>query len=201
MALKGLDYEYKAVHLINNGGEQHRPDYAVLNPSHEVPTLVHHTKSGSTHTIAQSVAIVDYLDQVAPNPRLFPSEPHRRALVFQACEIVNSGAQPIGNLRVLKQLEEKFGATEVQKEQWTQHWIRYGLETLETFLKPHAGKYSFGDQITAADCFVIPHLFGADRFKVSTAPYSTLLRIRDNALNLEAFKKASPLQQPDTPPA
>lgn len=194
MHVKGLDFEYRPVHLINNGGEQHRSEYAALNPSREVPTLVHDGK-----VIAQSVAIIDYLENIKPTPRLFPADPHQRALVFQACEIINSGVQPIGNLRVLKQLVDKFGASEAQKEEWTQYWIRYGLETLEAFLKPHAGHFAIGNEVTAADCFVIPQLFGAERFKVPTAGYPTLLKIQANCQALDAFKKAAPAAQPDFP--
>ena len=192
--MKKISYEPRIIHLVNNGGEQYAADYAKLNPSREVPTLVH-----KGHAIGQSLAIIDYLDQVAPVPRMFPIEPLKRALVLQACEIINSGAQPIANLRVQKALVEKFGATDVQKEEWTKHWIQYGLETLEAFLKPHAGKFSFGDEVTAADCVLMPHMFNADRFKVPTAAYPTLERIRGNCETLEAFKKAAPSQQPDAP--
>jgi maleylpyruvate isomerase len=79
--------------------------------------------------------------------------------------------------------------------------VRWGLEALETFLKPHAGKFSFGDEVTAADCCLVPQMFGAERFKVPTKPYPTLERIAANCSALEAFKKASPAQQPDFPKA
>ncbi len=192
--LKGLSYEARPVHLVNNGGEQYAASYAALNPSREVPTLVH-----KGHVIGQSIAILDYLDQVAPTPRIFPVDPAKRALVFQACEIINSGAQPLGNLRVQKQLVERFGATDTQKEEWTKYWIQYGLETLEAFLKPHAGRFSIGDEVTAADCCLMPHMYNADRFKVPTEPYPTLRRIYATCSEMEAFKKASPSQQSDAP--
>ena len=194
LEMKAIPYEYRAVHLINDGGEQYKPQYQALNPSREVPTLVHKGRA-----IAQSLAILDYLDSVAPTPRLFPNDAIRRALVIQACEIINSGAQPPGNLRVQKLLVEKFGATEAQKSDWTNYWVNYGLETMETFLKPHAGKYSFGDDVTASDLCVVPMMFTADRFKVSTAACPTLNRINENCVKLEAFKKAAPSAQPDFP--
>lgn len=194
MNLKGLEFDYRPVHLVNNGGEQYSAEYAALNPSREVPTLVH-----KGQVIAQSIAILDYLEQVAPTPRLYSADPYKRALALQACEIINSGAQPIGNLRVQKLLTEKFGATETQKEEWTKYWIRYGLETMEAFLKPHAGKFCIGNEVSAADCFLIPHLFNADRFTVPTENYPTLLRVRANCEALTAFKKAAPDQQPDFP--
>ena len=194
LGLKGISYEQRAVHLVNNGGEQYGSEYTKLNPSREVPTLLHKGKA-----IGQSMAILDYLDQVTGDPRLFPKDPHQRALVFQACEIINSGAQPLGNLRVQKLLVEKYGIGETQKDDWTRYWIQYGLETLESFLKPHAGRFSFGDTVSATDCFVMPHVFNADRFKVPLEAYPVIRRIRETCESIPAFKSASPSQQPDTP--
>ncbi len=192
LELKEIPYEYRPVHLIKEGGEQYKPEYEALNPSREVPTLVH-----KGHVIAQSLAILDYLDHVVPTPRLYPPNPVARALVIQACEIINSGAQPPANLRVQKQLVEKFGASDAQKDAWTKYWIAYGLETMEAFLKKHAGKFSFGDDVTASDLCVVPMMFTADRFKVSVEKFSTLRRIDENCAKLEPFKKASPARQPD----
>jgi maleylacetoacetate isomerase len=200
MNLKRIDYEYRAVHLLNNGGEQWQADYAKLNPSREVPALVHTTSTGS-HTVAQSMAIIDYLDHVRPETPLFPQEPVQRSLVLQACEIVNSGIQPLGNLNVLKTLEEKFGADQTVKNEWVSHWIKHGLGVLEMFLAPRAGQYSFGNSITAADCFLLAQMTTADRFKVSCEPYPTLFAIRANLQSLDAVKRAAPENQPDTPPA
>lgn len=194
LQLKNLPYEYRSVRLAVDGGEQYGAEYAKLNPAREIPTLVHDGR-----VIGQSIAILDYLDAIAPEPRLFPVAQPDRAHVLQACEIINSGAHPPGNLRVQKLLMEAFGATESQKEAWTKFWIRWGLESLEAFLKPHAGKYSFGDTLTASDCFLAPHMFIADRFEVSTAAYPTLMRIARNCGEIEAFDKASPSRQPDSP--
>lgn len=196
LELKGLKYEYRPVHLVSNGGEQFKPEYAALNPSREVPTLVY-----KGNVIGQSLAIIDYLDSVQPTPRLFPTDPYQRALVMQYCEIINSGAQPPGNLRCQKFLTEVFSASETQKEVWTKHWIQLGLETLERFAKPRAGKYSFGDEVSAAECILMPHMFNATRFKVSTEAYPTLNRIAANCEKLDAFKKAEPSVQPDSPKA
>jgi maleylacetoacetate isomerase len=192
--LKQIKYDYKSVHLVNNGGEQFAPEYGKLNPSRDVPTLVHNGKP-----LGQSVAIIQYLDQIEPYRPLFPVEAYKRALVFQAIEIINSGVQPLVNLRPTAVLTQMFGANEEQKKAWTMHWYAYGMQTLETFLSAHAGKYSFGDEVTAADCYVIPHLFGGERFGVTTENYPTLARIRENCLKLEEFAKAHPMQQPDAP--
>ena len=192
--LKGLEFEYRAVHLLNNGGEQFSSEYAKLNPSREVPALVHKGRA-----IAQSMAIIDYLDSVKPEPRLFPKDPFQRALVTQACEIVNSGAQPLFNLRVLNELEKRFGADQEKKNAWAGHWLHYSLKSLEDLLKPHAKGFCFGDEPTAADCFVNAHFASAERFKIDLASYPTLARIKANCAKLEAFRKAAPNAQPDTP--
>ncbi len=194
---KEIPFEYRAVHLLNNGGEQHASEYTKLNPSHEVPTLIHNGRA-----IGQSVAIIDYLDRVNPAKRLFPEDPYQRARVLQACEIVNSGSQPNFNLRVLGMLEKSFGATQDQKNGWAQHWMNYGLRSLEDLLMTQAGEFCFGNDITAADCFLIPHLYSADRFHVTLEKYPTISRIRGNGMKLDAFKRAAPDAQPDyQPPA
>ena len=191
--LKGIEFEYKAVHLLNDGGEQHKDEYRKLNPSREVPTLIHNGK-----VLAQSMAIIDYLDRVKPTPRLFPEDPYQRALVVQACEILNSGAQPVHNLRVLQELGKRFGADQEAKDAWAAHWITYGCEAMEAMVKPHAGTHCFGNTPSAADCFLVPHLANAKRFKVDLAAFPTLARI-SAIMSEAAFKKAAPDVQPDTP--
>lgn len=198
LGLKGIDYEYRAVHLLNDGGEQLKTDYATLNPSREVPTLVHR-KEGREILVGQSVAIVDYLDRVAPSPPLFPQDPAERAKVLQVCEVINSGIQPLHNLRVLKALTAKFSANDEQKNEWTRHWLTYGFETLEKLVAPTAKDFCFGQAPSAADCFMIPNLANADRFQVDLVPYPTLRRIRENCEKLPAFIQASPTKVPDAP--
>lgn len=192
--IKNIPFEYRAVHLLNQGGEQHSDDYRQLNPSREVPTLVHKGRA-----LGQSMAIINYLDQIWPEPRLFPDDPYQRALVIQACEIINSGAQPLHNLRVLQELEKWFEADQKQKNDWAAYWIRYGLESLESLLKMHAGDFCFGHTLTAADCFLAPHIANADRFGVSLQSYPTIARIHKNHSMIDAFKNAAPDVQPDTP--
>lgn len=193
--LKQIPYEYRAVHLLNNGGEQHKDEYRKLNPSSQVPTLLH-----GDRVIGQSMAIIDYLDTVKPEPQLFPKDPYQRALVIQACEIVNSGAQPLHNLNVLQELGKRFNATDEQKNEWSAHYISRALVALESLLGKHAGNFAFGNQVTAADCFLMPHFANVDRYKVSLASCPTLSRIRASCEKHQAFQKAAPGVQPDTPP-
>lgn len=191
---KGIPFEYRAVHLLNNGGEQNSEHYRKLNPIGQVPTLIH-----KSHALSQSVAIIDYLEQVAPRPALYPTDAYERARVLQVCENVNSSIQPLHNLLVTQELERRFQATQKQRDEWNGFWINRGLEALEHILARTAGLYSFGNEITAADCFVVPQLMSAQRFGVDYTQYETLARVYDACMKVDAFKKAAPQAQPDAP--
>lgn len=192
--LKGLPFNYNAVHLVNNGGEQNREEYRALNPMGEVPTLV-----DGDFRIAQSMAIISYLDDLHPDPRLFPAEPKAKARVIQMCEAVNASIQPLQNLKVLQELEHRYGADQTAKESWVQLWVGQGFKGLEALVAEFGGTYCFGGRITAADCFLIPQVVTAKRFQVDLAPYPCLRRVFDACTSLEAFQKADPTRQPDSP--
>jgi maleylacetoacetate isomerase len=191
--LKGLAYEYKAVHLLNDGGEQHKPEYLALNPARQVPTLVH-----GRHVIAQSMAILEYLDGVHPSPRLFPQDPYKKAQVIQFCENINC-TQPLQNLATTQYLSSAFHATEGQKQAWIHFWLGRGFEATEKMLEKNAGTYCCGGEVTAADCFLVPQVFAARRFNVDLTPYPNVLRVHAALEELAAFEKAHPTRQPDTP--
>jgi len=190
---KNLSFDYKAVHLLNNGGEQNAPDYKALNPAAEVPTLIHGTRN-----LSQSMAILQYLDEAFPQHLMFPKDSFAKAKVIQFCEGINC-TQPYQNLRTLQFLEREFQFTETQKNKWLQEWIGRNLESSEKILQTTAGEFCFGGQVTAADAFLIPQLFTAQRFNVDFSGYSTLRKIQENCLKTEAFIKAHPFRQVDTP--
>jgi maleylacetoacetate isomerase len=190
--LKGLAYEYKAVHLLK--GEQLSPEYKKLNAIGGVPTLVHQGK-----VIPDSYAIIEYLEEIVPTPALLPKDPYLRARIRQACEIINSSTHPMGNLKVQTYLEKNHGFKPEDKEAWAQYWYSQGLEALEKTLQEFAGAYSFGNQVTMADLFLAPQMLTALRFKVDLSKFPTLLKIYENCNKLEAFAKAHPFTQPDTP--
>ncbi len=194
MNIKGLAYDYKAVHLLNGGGEQHSTEYRKLNPLGEVPTLVHNGKA-----ISQSFAIIEYLEDVQAKPALFPQDPYLKAKVRQFCENINSFLHPLSNLKVLQKFEKDFKYTTEQKNEWVQHWYAQGFKALEEMLREFSGTYCFGDQVTAADVMLIPCIFTAKRFQVNLDAYPLCLKINENCLKLETFKKAHPSRQPDTP--
>jgi maleylacetoacetate isomerase len=194
MNLKGLRYDYKPVHLIKNGGEQHSTEYRRLNPQGEVPTLVHNGKN-----ISQSLAILEYLDDLSLEPLLFPSDPYLKSKVRQFCENINSFMHPLSNLKLLQKLERDHQYSPDQKNAWVQYWYTQGFTVLESMIKEFSGKYCFGDSVTAADVLLVPCIFTAVRFKVNLENYLLSRGINDECLKLQAFIDAHPYRQPDTP--
>jgi len=192
--LKNLSYEYKAVHLLNNGGEQHSSEFMRLNPQEEVPALVHDGK-----TLAQSFAIIEYLDEVFPQIALFPKDAFARGKVRQISENINAFAHPLSNLKVMQYLEKENGFTAEQKNKWLQHWLHKSLQATEALLLQTAGNFSYGDSVTAADLFIVPHCFAAQRYNVDLTNYPTVVRVNEACLKLPGFIQAHPFRQPDTP--
>lgn len=193
MNLKNLSYETVPVHLVRDGGEQHKESYRKHNPMGQVPTLV-----AGNDSIGQSMAIIEYLEQAHPEPALFPKDAITAAKVRAVCETINAGIQPVQNLSVLVYLEKEMGA-EGQRGKWGHYWIKRGFDALEQSLQASAGQFCFGDTPGAADCFLIPQVYNALRFKVDMAQYPTIARINSHCLTLDAFDAASPAKQPDTP--
>ncbi len=189
--LKGLAYEYQAVHLVRGGGEQHAEAYRRLNPLRQVPTLV----TGDGTAITQSLAILEYLEETHPAPPLLPEGALARARVRQLAEVVNAGIQPVQNASVLKQLE----ALGQDKQAWAASFIARGLAALEAMAKETAGAYLVGDAVSFADCCLVPQLYNARRYGVDLAPYPTLTRVEAACQEREAFQAAHPDRQPDAP--
>lgn len=194
LALKGMDYDYRAVHLVKEGGEQKLPDYVAMNPMAQVPTLIH-----GDVTLTQSMAILQYLEAVGPEPRLLPSDPAQQALVLSLCEDINSGMQPIQNLSVLQYLDATYQIGGAGKVAWCQHWIAKGFAAFEQRLAKTAGVYAVGDTPTLVDCLLIPQIYNGVRFEVDMDQFPTLARVNETCLGLPAFKQAHPDHQPDTP--
>ena len=194
LEIKGLKYTYIPVHLLNNGGEQNTTEYRKLNPAGGVPSLQHNGK-----IISQSFAIIDYLESMFPEPALFPKDHYQSGKIRQFCETVNSDIHPLTNLKVMKFLETDFAFSTEQKVKWISKWVTDGLLALEKIVAPQAGLFCFGDTLTAADLFLIPQLFSANRFQVDISKFENLSRINEACLKKEAFAKAHPHRQSDTP--
>ncbi len=192
---KNLDFEYKPIHLLNQGGEQNLPEYRKLNPSGGVPSLVHNGK-----TISQTMAIFLYLDEAFPDsPNLFPKNAYGKAKVAQICEMVNSDIHPLTNLKMTQYLDNKLKLSDQQKKEWTEKWVPDGLAAIEKVLAQTAGNYCYGDSLTAADMFLIPQIFTAVRAELDLKSYPTITRINEKCLALQVFRHSHPNSQIDTP--
>jgi maleylacetoacetate isomerase len=196
--LKGLSYASRPVHLVRDGGEQHSADYRAINPTRLVPSLI-----DGERVITQSLAIMEYLDETHPESALLPADARGRARVRALAMTVASDAHPIGNLRVLQYLQSTFNADELQRAEWSRHWIAVSFTALETMLANNAatGRYCHGDVPGMADACLVPQFYNALRWKLSLEPYPTLRRIYDECNALEAFQRAAPEAQPDAPAA
>lgn len=186
LAMKGIAYEYKAVSLLK--GEQMQEKYQVLTPMAQVPSL-----EIDGFVINQSLPIIEYLDETREEPALLPKDPKQRCIVRQISEIINSGIQPLQNLKILKYVGDD------RKLEWGHKFIDEGLAALEKMLKTTAGKYSVGDEVTMADLCLVPQVYNAGRFKVDMSKFPTISRINAALGELDAFIAAHPNKQPDCP--
>jgi maleylpyruvate isomerase len=195
LGLKGLTWRYAAVDLLQ--GEQWTAEHGARNPTHQVPVLEVQEGDRPPRRLVQSMAIIEWLDEVHPSPPLLPPTADGRARVRALAEHVNSGIQPMQNAVVLRLLREKVPG-------WDQEWARTaiagGLTALEVAMSDGgAGRFCHGDAPGLADCYLIPQLYNARRFGVETSGLPTLLRIEAACAALPAFQAAHPDRQPDAP--
>ena len=195
LALKQLAHELVAVDLLaqEQFGEAHR----ARNPMAQVPVL-EIVEDGRTLLLPQSMAILEWLDERFPDPPLLPADLDGRARVRALAEHVNSGIQPMQNAIVLRMLREKVPGFE---KEWAREFVARGLDALERAVGDGgAGRFCHGDAPGLADCYLVPQLYNARRFKVDLGPYPTLRRIEDACAALAPFQAAHPDRQPDAPP-
>lgn len=192
--VKGIAYESCPVHLIRDGGEQNLPAYRQLNPQGRVPTLVH---DGAV--INQSMAILEYLEEVFPSPALLPDDPAGRARVRGLAQIIVSDIQPLQNSSVTRYLSGTLQLDKAAINAWLHHWISRGLEAVEARLaaEPATGRYCHGAAVSLADCCLYPQVYAARRFGVDLAAFPTIARIAAECARVAAFAQAEPDQQPD----
>jgi maleylacetoacetate isomerase/maleylpyruvate isomerase len=196
--LKGLSYETQPVHLLRDGGQQHTAQYHALNPLESVPVL----RDGD-RVITQSLAIMEYLDEMHPEleTALLPVDARGRAQVRALAMAICCDIHPLGNLRVLQQLEAQFGANEEQRAAWSRHWMSMGFKAVEAVLAESAatGRYCHGETPSVADACLVPQVYNAVRWKLPMDDYPIIGRICQACNELEAFQRAAPEAQPDAP--
>jgi len=193
--LKGIDYEVVPVHLP--GDEQHSDEFRAVNPQGVVPVLVDRSR-----VIRQSMAIIEYLEEAYEGARkLLPATARERARVRGLAHIIAADIHPLNNLRVMQYLEREFNTPQVERERWTQHWIREGFTAFENLLadNPSTGEYCEGDEPTMADICLVPQVYNARRWSVDMTPFPLIQRISEACMKLDEFERARPENQPDAP--
>ncbi|TYP62435.1 maleylacetoacetate isomerase [Stutzerimonas stutzeri] len=190
--LKGLAFENLPVHLVKDGGQQRSADYKGLNPQGLVPLLV-----DGDERISQSLAILEYLEEVFPLPALLPDDPADRARVRSLALHIACDLHPLNNLRVLQYLSGPLGIVDEAKQQWIQHWIHTGLAGVEQGLATFDGKLSLGKRPGYLEACLVPQVYNARRFACDLSQYPRILQMTEQCESLEAFANAAPEVQPD----
>ena len=192
LALKGLDYDYVAVHLAKN--EQFAAPYSDIAISQLVPLLV-----DGDERLAQSMAIIEYLDETRPAPPLLPATPLARARVRALAQDIACEIHPLNNLRVLRYLVHDLKVSDDDKNRWYRHWVETGLAVVERQLAGHpsTGRFCHGDTPTLADCVLVPQIHNAQRFDCKLDHVPTVMRIFEACMALDAFSKTQASACPD----
>jgi len=190
--LKNLSAEQRAIHLLNK--ENRKAEYKAVNPQGLVPYLV----DGDIR-LAQSMAIIEYLDECYPDPPLLPTDKVDRAQTRAIAQLIACDIHPLNNTRVLDYLNEELGVDEDRRKTWYRHWVEEGFRALEQVLENRPGRSSFcvGDSPTLADVLLVPQVFNAQRFKCDMSRYPRIAAIFENCMKLPAFDAAQPSKQPD----
>ncbi|MBO9669596.1 MAG: maleylacetoacetate isomerase [Sphingobium sp.] len=186
--LKGLSYEQVSHDL--RAGEQRARDYLALNPQGFVPAL--DTGSG---IIAQSGAIMEWLDERYPQTPLLPSDADGRAIIRSMAQIIACDIHPLNNLRVQIYLRDKLAADDAQMSDWIRTWMREGFEAVEELITRHGGQFAFGDSPTMADCYLVPQVFSANRYHVALDAFPGMTAVASRAAALEPVQRAHPERQ------
>lgn len=191
---KGLPFEYRAVNLLE--GAQFSGDHRARSAMNQVPVL-EVEEGGRTARLSQSVAVLEWLEERFPARPLLPADPIGRARVRMIVEDVNSGIQPFQNASTLKWLRERLPGGDAP---WIQRFLSAGMASLEEAVRDGAGRFCHGDEVTLADLYVVPQLYGARRFGLDVSSLPTLLRVEEACRALEPFARSEPDRQPDAPP-
>ena len=186
--LKGVAYDAVPINLLK--GEQREESYEAINPQMRVPSL----DIGST-TLIQSPAILEYIDEVYPEPPLLPVGAINRAKVRALASLIACDIHPLNNSGTLAYLKNRLGHDQAAADEWYAHWVRQGFDAIEALLGP--GPYAFGSRVTLADIYLVPQVFNARRFKVPLDDYPKIVAVDAACAAHKAFQAAAPDRQPD----
>lgn len=192
--LKRIAFERRVVNLAPGSSDQHGADFKTLNPLSQVPVLI---AEPGARPIAQSMAIIAFLEERFPEPALLPADPWLRARAWQLAEMINAGIQPLQNLATLDRVRAAGGDVNA----WAAYFIARGLEALETAAAETAKTFLIGEAPTLPDLYLVPQLYNARRWSVDVARYPTLLRAESACAELPAFQAAHADAQSDKPAA
>jgi len=192
MNFKGLSYDYNLVNL--QSGDHLSDDFKRINPQGRVPAI-----DIEGNILTQSLAIIEYLDEVYPAPPLLPSDPIGKAKVRGIAGLIACDIHPLNNLAVLNYLRDQLTAEEEARLAWYRHWVKEGFDGLELILGANVetGQFCFGDTPTVADICLVPQVVNAKRFNCNLASYPEILRIFEECMSLSQFADADPMNQPE----
>jgi maleylacetoacetate isomerase len=186
--LKGVAYDAMPVNLLK--GEHRDEAYRVVNPHGRLPAL-----DLGDRVLVQSPAILEYLDEVYPEPPLLPSDPVQRARIRAVASLVGCDIHPLNNLAVLSYIKRQLGHDQATVDEWYAHWIHQGFEAIETMIEP--GPFAFGPQPTLADIYLVPQIFNVRRFNIPLDAYPNIVSVESACAARPAFQEAAPARQPD----
>ena len=194
--IKALPCEIVPVDLVKGGGEQHSEAFKQINPQELVPVLI-----DGGRVIRQSLAIIEYLEEMYEGASLLPATARERARARGIAQLIACDIHPLNNTRVLRYLEGEDNMPQIERERWIRHWITLGFEALEQMLidSPSTGDFCEGDLPSMADCCLVPQVYNAQRWTMDLSPWPTIRRIHATCMALPAFEKARPENQPDAP--
>jgi maleylacetoacetate isomerase len=189
--LKGLPYDMAPVHLTKDGGQQRKAEFAALNPQMRVPALA----LSSGDVLTQSLAIIEYLDDIQSEPPLLPADALARAKVRAIAQTVACDIHPLNNLVVLQYLKRTLKHEQPEIDTWYHHWVTEGFKAIEATIRP--SPYACGAQVTLADICLVPQVYNARRLKVPLDAFPKIVAVDAACLKLAAFDRARPENQPD----
>jgi maleylpyruvate isomerase len=189
--LKGLTCETVSIHLQKEGGLNKKPEFRAINPQMRVPAL----ELDSGDVLIQSLAIIEYIDELHPQPPLLPRDSLERAKVRALAQVIACDIHPLNNVGPLRYLKNAMGQDQAKIDAWYHHWILDGFDAVEALLRP--GPYACGAEVTLADICLVPQVYNARRLKVPLDRFPKIVAVDAACAKLAAFDKARPENQPD----